>query len=35
LKSHAMLSLTWVASCSVMSVFTLLPANKLEDVNQM
>lgn len=35
LKSHAMLSLTWVASCSVMSVFTLLPANKLEDVNQI
>ncbi|CAH0050033.1 unnamed protein product [Clonostachys solani] len=35
LKSHAMLSLTWVVSCSVMSVFTLLPANKLEDVNQI
>ncbi|KAH7121198.1 GPI ethanolamine phosphate transferase 1 [Dendryphion nanum] len=32
-KRNAWLVLTWVLSCVLMSIFTLLPANKLEDLN--
>ncbi|KAI1170475.1 GPI ethanolamine phosphate transferase 1 [Nemania sp. FL0916] len=32
LQRHLILSATWFASCLLMSTFTLLPANKVEDV---
>ncbi|KAL4877330.1 Phosphatidylinositolglycan class N-domain-containing protein [Aspergillus karnatakaensis] len=32
LKKHATLSGTWFIGCSLMSIFTLLPANKADDV---
>ncbi|KAF2748611.1 GPI ethanolamine phosphate transferase 1 [Sporormia fimetaria CBS 119925] len=31
-KQNALLVATWVSSCMLMSVFTLLPANKVEDL---
>ncbi|KAF2180535.1 GPI ethanolamine phosphate transferase 1 [Zopfia rhizophila CBS 207.26] len=33
LEQNLVLALTWVLSCILMSVFTLLPANKVEDPN--
>jgi phosphatidylinositol glycan class N len=35
LKENTLLAGTWVVSCVVMSGFTLLPANKVEDLNLM
>ncbi|KAK4204838.1 Phosphatidylinositolglycan class N-domain-containing protein [Triangularia verruculosa] len=35
LREHAALSATWFFSCLAMSTFTLLPAMKTEDVNQI
>ncbi|KAK4176012.1 Phosphatidylinositolglycan class N-domain-containing protein [Triangularia setosa] len=35
LRNHAALSTTWFFSCLAMSTFTLLPAMKTEDVNQI
>jgi GPI ethanolamine phosphate transferase 1 len=35
LRQHLALSLAWFVSCLCMSTFTLLPANKVEDVNLM
>ncbi|KAK4651692.1 Glycosyl phosphatidyl inositol anchor synthesis [Podospora pseudocomata] len=35
LREHAALSATWFLSCLAMSTFTLLPAMKTEDVNQI
>ena len=32
-KSNWVLALTWALGCSAMSIFTLLPANKIEDPN--
>ncbi|KAF2705680.1 PigN-domain-containing protein [Pleomassaria siparia CBS 279.74] len=33
LKENLILVVTWMLSCLLMSVFTLLPANKMEDLN--
>ena len=35
MKKNLGLIATWVSSCIAMSVFTLLPANKMEDLNMM
>jgi phosphatidylinositol glycan class N len=35
LKENKFLVGTWMAICVVMSGFTLLPANKVEDLNMM
>lgn len=35
LQKHAVLAATWFVSCLAMSTFTLLDANKVEDVNLM
>jgi phosphatidylinositol glycan class N len=35
MKENLGLIATWVMSCMAMSVFTLLPANKMEDLNMM
>lgn len=34
-KNHGMLSASWVVGCLLMSSFTLLSANKVEDVDMM
>lgn len=34
-KTNIFLCTTWALSCAAMSVFTLLPANKLEDITLM
>lgn len=35
LRDNALLSATWALACAAMSVFTLLPAIKVEDLNQI
>lgn len=32
-RQNSVLCLTWALSCTAMSIFTLLPANKIEDLN--
>ncbi|RAK95451.1 mannose-ethanolamine phosphotransferase MCD4 [Aspergillus ibericus CBS 121593] len=34
-KKHALLSLSWAVGCLLMSGFTLLPANKVEDIGMI
>ncbi|THC99234.1 hypothetical protein EYZ11_001322 [Aspergillus tanneri] len=34
-KAHRLLSAPWAIGCSLMSIFTLLPANKVEDMNKI
>ncbi|PYI12028.1 GPI-anchor [Aspergillus sclerotiicarbonarius CBS 121057] len=34
-KKHALLSLSWAVGCLLMSSFTLLPANKVEDIGMI
>ena len=34
-KKHALLSLSWFVGCLLMSTFTLLPANKVEEIGTM
>jgi phosphatidylinositol glycan class N len=35
LRAHPLISVTWFISCMVMSTFTLLPANKVENVDMI
>jgi phosphatidylinositol glycan class N len=33
--THKLLSASWALECFLMGIFTLLPANKVEDLNMM
>lgn len=35
ITKHATLSASWAIGCCLMSTFTLLPANKIEDIETM
>jgi phosphatidylinositol glycan class N len=35
IQKHTVLTTTWFVSCATMSIFTLLPANKVENITLM
>lgn len=35
IRNHAFLTLTWALGCCLMSIFTLLPVIKIEDITTM